>query len=234
VQYYPVYLDVRGQRGVVIGGGPVAERKVLGLLEAGARVTVVSPDLTPGLSDLADTHEIVHHRRAYRPGDLDGAMLAVAATDDGAVHAEIAAEAAAARVLLNVVDRPALCTFIAPAVVERGPITIAISTAGASPALGARLRRELGGFVGAAWGTAAAVLGKLRPVVAAAHADVEARRRIFGALAEGPLLDAIREHDTPRVNAILTGAVGPGATLEALGVTLDPTSPLGDDGTPAS
>lgn len=144
-RYYPAYLDVAGRPCTVIGGGNVAERKVRELAGAGARVTLVSPTATPFLAEQARHGEVRWVERAYVPGDLAGAFLAVAATDDGAVNGEVRAEATTARVLLNVVDAPALCDFIAPAVVERGAVTVAISTAGKSPALARKLREAMDG-----------------------------------------------------------------------------------------
>jgi precorrin-2 dehydrogenase/sirohydrochlorin ferrochelatase len=203
----------------VIGGGDIAERKVTTLLDAGARVTVVSPALTTALAELADTHEVVHHPRVYRRGDLAGVWLAYAATGDEAVHAAVAAEAEEARVFLNVVDRPRLCSFIVPAIVRRAPVAIAVSTGGASPALAKRLARELDATVGAEWGLAALVLGKLRARLTSG--DAASRGRLFSALADRPLLDALRARDAARVNALLTESVGMPTTLDDLGVTLD-------------
>lgn len=220
MQYYPVYLDLRGRACVVVGGGEVATRKVESLLEAGARVTVVSPGMTPPLAALAETHEIVHHPRPYRTGDLAGAALAFAATDDETVHAAIAADAAAAGVLLNVVDRPRLCSFIVPAVVRRGPVAIGISTGGASPALARRMRQELEASIGPEYELAVTILARLRPLVHAAKPDQEARARVFAGLVDGPLLDALRARDAAAVDRILAGAVGDGTTLATLGVTL--------------
>jgi precorrin-2 dehydrogenase/sirohydrochlorin ferrochelatase len=220
VQYYPAYLELRGHPCVVIGGGEIAERKVTTLLDAGARVTVVSPTLTAALASFADTHEIAHHPRAYRRGDLAGCWLAYAATGDEAVDAQIATEAAEARVFLNVVDRPRLCSFIVPAIVTQGPVAIAISTGGASPALAKRLARELATTVGPEWGLAAALLGKLRARVR--DDDLAARARIFAALADTPLLTALRAGDAARVEALLSEHVGTATTLAELGVTLDP------------
>lgn len=218
MQYYPAYLELRGHPCVVIGGGEIAERKITSLLDAGARVTVVSPTVTAALAALAETHEIVHHPRAYRQGDLAGAWLAFAATDDEAVHAAIAAEAADARVFLNVVDRPPLCSFIVPAIVERTPVTVAVSTGGASPALAKRLARELDATLGPEWGLAARVLGTLR---ARLSGDAARRARIFSALADTPLLDALRERDVAAVDALLGEHVGMETTLADLGIALD-------------
>ncbi len=219
MQYYPAYLELRGRPCIVVGGGEIAERKVTTLLDAGARVTVVSPTLTPGLTALADTHEVVHHSRVYRPGDLTGCWLAYAATGDEAVDAAIASEAEEARVFLNVVDRPRLCSFIVPAIVTRGPVAIAVSTGGASPALAKRLAAELTATVGPEWGLAAVVLGKLRARLGGD--DVAARARVFAALADLPLVMALRTGDVARADALLTEHVGAPTTLADLGVTLD-------------
>jgi precorrin-2 dehydrogenase/sirohydrochlorin ferrochelatase len=220
VQYHPVHLDLRGRPCVVVGGGEAALRKVESLLEAGARVTVVSPSLVPPLAALAETHEVVHHARAYRPGDLAGAALAYAAVDDPALQTTLAADAAAAGVFLNVVDVPRLCTFIAPAVVRRGPVLVAISTGGTSPALARRLREEIEGHVGAEYGLAATILAKVRPLVRAAQPDAASRSRTYAGLVDGPLLAALRARDAESVDAILRAAVGEGTSLASLGVAL--------------
>lgn len=222
MQYYPAYLELRGRPCVVIGGGPIAERKVTTLIDAGARVTVVSPAVTALLAALAETHEIVHHAREYHHGDLAGAWLAYAATGDERVHAAVAAEAAESRVFLNVVDRPRLCSFIVPAIVRRDPVAIAISTGGASPALAKRLARELDETIGPEWGLAARVLGALRTRLRdRLAADPGAGARVFGGLADTPLVAAIRDRDVARVDALLTQHVGAATTLADLGVTLD-------------
>ena len=220
MQYHPVHLDLRGRPCVVVGGGEVARHKVERLLEAGARVVVVSPTVVPALAALAETHEIVHHPRPYRTGDLTGAALAYAAVDDIVVQTAVAAEASAAGVFLNVVDVPQLCTFIAPAIVRRGSVVIAISTGGASPALARRIREDLETRVGAEYGLAATILAKVRPLVRAAHTDATARANTFARLVDGPLLDALRARDGAGVDAILRETVGDGATLAALGVKL--------------
>jgi precorrin-2 dehydrogenase/sirohydrochlorin ferrochelatase len=180
----------------------------------------VSPVLTAALAALADTHEILHHARPYRRGDLTGAVLAYVAVDDEHEQEEVAGDAAAAGVFLNVVDVPRLCTFIAPAVVRREPVAIAISTGGASPALAHRLREELEARVGPEYGVAATILARLRPLVRAAEPDPQARARTFARLVDGPLLDALRARDSAGVDAILRAAAGEGATLGALGVAL--------------
>lgn len=141
--HYPAFLDLRDTPCVVIGGGRVAWRKSAALLACGACVTVVSPEVVRPLAALARRRQIVWRRRQARPGDVDDAFVIVAATDDPAVNRAVSARATARRRLINVVDQPALCSFIVPSVVSRGGLTIAISTGGASPALSKWLRRDL-------------------------------------------------------------------------------------------
>ena len=141
--YYPVFLNLQGRSCIVVGGGVIAERKVRYLLECGGNVTLISPTATPEVEALAQQGRLNWEPRRYHEGDLHDAFLAVAGTDDTSVNQEVAAEANREKVLLNVVDVPELCDFIAPAIVERGPVTVAISTSGTSPALARRLREEM-------------------------------------------------------------------------------------------
>lgn len=141
--YYPIALDLTDRPVVVIGGGPVAERKVEGLLTAGATVTVVSPTLTPRLTDLSRAGRIRHEARAYAAADLAGKALAFVATDDPRVTEAVARDARAAGVLVNAADDPAHCDFILPAVLRRGELVVAITTGGASPALARAVRERL-------------------------------------------------------------------------------------------
>ena len=136
-------IKLGGRRCLVVGGGDVAERKVTALLECGARVTVVSPELNDGLQQAAQARQVGVLRRAFRPGDLDGMMLVIAATDDPQVNAQVSQEAQRHGLLVNVVDDPAACNFIVPSVVRRGDLIIAVSTSGRSPALSKKIRRML-------------------------------------------------------------------------------------------
>jgi siroheme synthase-like protein len=145
--YYPVFLEMKERSCVVVGGGAVAERKVDGLLAADARVTVVSPELTPSLAALKEEGRLQHVARTYREGDLEGYEVAVVATDDGSVNAAVAREGRERRVWVNAVDDPPNCDFILPSVIRRGDVVIAVSTGGASPALARRLREELEAFL---------------------------------------------------------------------------------------
>jgi precorrin-2 dehydrogenase/sirohydrochlorin ferrochelatase len=144
VTYYPAFLNLTEKTCVVFGGGRVAERKVRGLLKAGARVTVISPDLTLGLARLRAAGKIQHAKRRYRNGDAKNAFLVIAATSDATVNEQIAAQTPG---LVNAVDMPDYCSFIMPSVVRKRPLTIAISSSGISPALSKALRRELEHFI---------------------------------------------------------------------------------------
>jgi precorrin-2 dehydrogenase/sirohydrochlorin ferrochelatase len=148
---YPILVDLAGRPTVVAGGGPVAERKVRGLLAAGATVRLVSPEVTPGLADLAGRGEIVVEARAWRPGDLAGAVLAVAATSDPAVNARVAEEGRSSGVLVNRADSPDGGGFTVPAVLRRGDLTVAVATSGRTPGLAGALRRRLEGVLGPEW-----------------------------------------------------------------------------------
>ena len=145
--YYPLSLDMTERRCLVVGGGPVAERKAAGLLDAGARLTVVSPAATDRMHDWARTERIRLRLREYAAGDLAGHSVVFVATDAGRVNARVARDARAAGVLINAADDPAHCDFILPAVLRRGELTVAVSTGGASPALARAVRDELGAYL---------------------------------------------------------------------------------------
>ena len=187
--YYPVSLELAGRGCVVVGGGAVAERRIDGLLAAGAVVTVVSPTLTPVLAELAAGGRIRHRARAYRRGDLDGVALALTAADDPAVTAAVAVEARERAVWLNAADDPAHCDVMLPAVVRRGVLTIAVASDGTSPALTRALREHLDATLGPEW----AALGELA-------AEVRRELRAAGRSADG---DAWRRALAPDVRELL-------------------------------
>ena len=147
MRYYPLFLDIAGKAAVVIGGGEVALRKVKGLLDAGAQVTVVSPALHPDLEALVAAGRVRHIARQYSPGDLEGHLLAFVSTDDRSVNAAVAREGKQREVWVNVVDDPANCDFIVPGIVRRGDIILAVSTSGDSPAMARKLREDLEQFL---------------------------------------------------------------------------------------
>jgi siroheme synthase-like protein len=163
---YPIVLtQLSERRCIIIGGGPVAARKAQALVDAGARPVVVSPVCVPELDVLAASGAIERGARAYEPGDLDGASLVIAATDDGELNATVAADCRRRNVLINVVDAPALCTFTAPAVVRRGDLLVAISTDGQAPAFARHVRETLESVLDERYGELLAILAELRPQI---------------------------------------------------------------------
>ena len=164
-EYYPVYLNLAGKHCVILGGGTIAQGKIAALRDAGAKITVISPEATTGIRRAAERGHITFEQREYQAGDLDGAFIAVAATNVWHVNRQIYEEAEERGVLLNVVDDPDQCTFIAPSIVRRDPITLAVSTGGASPALARKLRETLADAPALKWADLAGALGRARRVI---------------------------------------------------------------------
>jgi len=207
--FYPVFLDLRGRRAVVIGSGAVAEQKVHGLIAAGAHVTLVSPETTPPLADLARRGAIELRRRPYRPGDLAGAWLAIAASDDRAVNEAAWAEAERVGVPLNAVDDLEHCSFIAPAIHREGDITVAVSTGGKSPALAVRLRQRIARLVGRAEARLCALLGELRPELAGRVPDARARTTLWYEIVDSDVIDYVRRGDVEGARRRIEELLGP-------------------------
>jgi siroheme synthase-like protein len=182
-QYYMACLDLEGRPVLVVGGGAVAREKVAGLLECGARVTVVAPEIDPEL----DPTGVELVRRDYRTSDLESRILVVAATSTEEVNRRIFRDAEARGLLCNVVDVPDLCSFILPAVHRVDPIAVAISTGGASPALAQRLRDEIAAVVRPEHATLARRLRDLRPWAKKEFPTYEERREYFQQLVEAEL-----------------------------------------------
>ena len=142
--YYPVFLNLHGKKCIVVGGGTVAERKVRPLYNAGAKIILISPDITAGLRKLVSDCSICHKPRRYRRGDARGAFLVIAATSDESVNAKVYEDTDG---LINAVDMPSLCNFIVPSVVSKDPLRIAISSSGLSPALSRTIRKDLENYI---------------------------------------------------------------------------------------
>ena len=174
--HYPVYLNLTGKKCLVFGGGPIAEDKIAKLQSTGAQVTIVSPTVTPNLQAWAHRGDFQWQPREYQAGDMEGAFLSIAATNDRQVTHEIFQEAERLGVLINVVDDPEQGTFIAPAVVRRGQVTLAISTGGASPALARKLREALTEDAVLEWADLARVLSLARKVVKKRGLTVDPQR----------------------------------------------------------
>ena len=180
---FPLFLKLTARPTVVIGAGYLAESKIESLLAAQAQVRVIAPQVNARIRELADGGEIELQQQPYQTGDLAGAFLAVAATDEPAVNRAVFAEAEAAGVLVNAVDDPPFCDYYFPSVVRRGDLLIAISTAGQSPALAQRLRKEINALLPLDTGDWLTELGNLRREVLQMEPLNEERKRILHTLA---------------------------------------------------
>ena len=204
---YPVFFDLTRRPCVVIGGGPVAERKVAGLVEAGATVTVISPRLTARLGRWADDGAIQYVARPYRAGDLAGFFLAFVTTGNPAVDAAVFADGRAAGVLVNSADDPTHCDFFLPALIRRGDLAVAVSTGGTSPALARAVREELQSLVGEDYAL-------LAEIAAAVRREVRGGSRVLtggrwtGALKEPQFRALVREGRREDATARLRTVLG--------------------------
>jgi len=184
-RFYIACLRLTGRRCVVIGGGDVGLEKVEGLLACDADVTLVAPGAHPALVQLSLEGSIRWEQREYRSEDLDGCLIAIAATDDTEVNIRVFEDAEQRAMLVNVVDVPPLCNFILPAIVRSGPLAIAISTAGASPALAKRMKREIGELFGDEYAVLAVLLNEARGWAKATLPTYQDRKEFFESIVEG-------------------------------------------------
>lgn len=213
---FPAFLDLRGKPVVVVGGGEVAARKVSSLARCGAYVTVVAPDVNDRIAAMLRDGVVVHRAKRFEAADLAAAEMAIAATDDAAVNAAVADAAHALAIAVNVADDPARSTFMMASVVERGPVQVAISTSGASPALARRLRARIEGAVPEAFGRLAALVGRYRDRAIRQLPDPNARRRFWERVMEGPIAALVLEGREAEACAQIERelAAGPRTTLE--------------------
>jgi len=200
--YYPLFADLRDRRCLIVGGGAVAQRKVTTLLRYGARITVVSPTLTKRLAAYARRGVIRHQARPFSPGDLRGVWLVYAATDDQRVNESVYRTATRRRIFTNVVDQPALCSFIAPAIFRRGLVTIAVSTGGASPSLAKQMRRDLARMVGAEYASMGRLLLSLREAAKRRLPTFAGRKRYFAQLVSGRVFQLVRAGRTQEARRV--------------------------------
>jgi precorrin-2 dehydrogenase/sirohydrochlorin ferrochelatase len=200
---YLVNLALEGRAAVVIGGGEVAARKVEDLLAAKANVSVIASQLSDRIVALADEKRIVAHGRPYRTGDLAGAFVAIAATDDEDLNARISGDAAAMNLLVNVVDRPALCTFTVPATVRRGDLTIAIATEGRCPALAGILREELEARYGPEYAGLVSLFGEARKRMIELGWDGRRIRETLAGIYRASAVERIAAGDCSLLNDLL-------------------------------
>jgi len=209
IPFYIACLKLSGRRCLVVGGGDVGLEKVEGLLACGGEVTLVAPDAHPALREHATEGAIRWERRTYAgAADLEGAFLVIAATDDSEVNIGVYEDAEARAMLVNVVDVPPLCNFILPAIVRSGPLAIAISTAGASPALAKRMKREISELFGEEYARLAVMLNDARGWAKATLPTYDDRKEFFEGIVNGDPDPAalIREGREGEVLALIEAA----------------------------
>ncbi len=211
MRYFPLFLDLAGKPALLVGGGDVAARKFHLLGEAGARVTVVAPQLGDELRAALERGALAHHARGFAPGDIDGMWLVVAATNDRAVNAAVAAAANAARIPCNVVDDRELSSFIMPAIIDRSPVQIAVSTGGTSPVLARLIRERLETLLDGSLGTLAAFADRWRTAVKTKFTDIGARRRFLSWMLTGPVSASLRAGRTAQAEELTREALKSGA-----------------------
>lgn len=200
-RYYPAYLDLKNKKAVVVGGGSVAERKILSLLKAHADVKVISPYLTKRLEREKETGRIQHVCRHYKKGDLRGAFLVIAATNSPRINEQASHDAP---YLVNVVDVPDLCNFIVPSLVKRGLLTVAISTSGVSPAFSKSVRKELEKIYGPEFSDYLNALKVIRKKAKETIRDKKKRRDFLKAIASEKMIEMIRRKGLKQTKRFVT------------------------------
>jgi len=198
--YYPAFLNLEGKRVVVVGGGKVAERKILALLKAEAHITVISLEITKRIAREKLRGSLKHIPRQYREGDVKNTFLVIAATDSEEINKKVSEDALC---LVNVVDTPSLCNFIVPSVIQRGHLTIAISTSGVSPALSKAIRQELERLYGPEFAEYLRLLEKVRKKAMAEIHYKKKRTGFLKSLASEEMIKTLREKGIKEVEKAL-------------------------------
>jgi len=211
---YPINLNISGRRCVVIGGGAVAFRKVKTLLKCAASVAVVSPELCSGLADYAATGQISWLKRGYEPGDVQGAFLCFAATNNKTVQQAIEQEAKQGNVLVNIIDNPVGSDFHVPSQMKQGELLFTVSTGGSSPALSKKIRRELEQQYGSEYGDLLCILKSVRRSVVSRGQDHVVNKELFDMILESDILCHIQQENWPEVERLLTPIVSDRADVE--------------------
>lgn len=195
-RHYPVFLDLNARPVIVVGGGEAVARRVKQLLRYGADITVISLDPGDALRESAASGEINLETRSFASGDLAGAFAAVCVSEDEAERMAVRSEAEAQGCLLNVADAPEMCSFLVPAIVNREPLQIAVSTAGLAPGLTKQIRREIAEQYGPEWGAYTQLMGETRAIAMALIPDPEQRTAALEAVAEADVLERLRAGET--------------------------------------
>ena len=229
MKLFPIFADLKDRLVLVVGGGAVAERKTLSLLEASADVLLGAPELTPALAALAAEGRIRHLAGRFDPAWLDQVWLVVAATDDRDTNAAVSEAAGARRIFSNVVDDPELSSFQVPSIVDRSPVIVAISSSGVAPVLARRIRERIESLFDHTLGQLAGLAASYRKRIRASHPDLGARRRFYDWLLDGPVAGFLRQQQPAQAEAALASALAAPRAPDAGSVVLVGAGP-GDPG----
>lgn len=210
MRYYPVNLDIKDRKCLVVGGGDVGTRKVITLLECGAFVTVVSIDASEKLLKLAESGIIELKRRPYTGADLGGMFLVICATDNEQLNMQVGRDAEKMNMLCNIADRPEACNFILPALVKRGDLVIAVSTSGKSPAFAKKIRKDLEKQYGVEYADFLKLMGAIRKKLLSKSHEPEAHKPIFEKLINKDIVKLIKNNDADKIDSVLFEALGEG------------------------
>jgi len=191
--YYPIYIDIEDRSVLIVGGGTVCARKAETMMRYGARVTIVSPEITDEIAAWEQAGVLAVQRKMYAESDLEGASMVIASTDDQCVNARVARDCRRRRIPVNVVDVTHLCEFIVPAIIEKGSIQIAVSTGGKSPAIARTLREDLQRMIGPEYAEVNVLLGTLRKSAKEVLPTDVDRKRFFDSIIAAGILDLLRE-----------------------------------------
>jgi precorrin-2 dehydrogenase/sirohydrochlorin ferrochelatase len=210
MRYYPVNLDIRNRKCLVVGGGDVGTRKVITLLECGASVTVVSINASEKLLKLAESGNIELKRRPYTGTDLDGMFLVICATDNERLNLHVSKDAEKLNILCNIADRPDACNFILPALVKRGDLVIAVSTSGKSPAFAKKLRKDLEKQYGPEYADFLKLMGAIRKKLLSTSHEPEEHKHLFEKLIRRDIVQLIKNNEADKIDSILAEVLGEG------------------------
>ena len=216
MRYYPVNLDIKNRHCLVVGGGRVGLRKVKTLITCGALVTVVGSEIGDELQLLSNSTGITIKQRPYRSTDLGNMFLVIGATDNEDVNRRISEDAEKVNMLCNIADRPKVCNFILPAIIQRGDLVMTVSTSGKSPAFAKKLKKNLEIEFGEEYAEFLCLMGAVRKKLLSAEHAPEAHKHLFEQLIDGNLIDHIRNEDIQAIDALLCSVLGPGYTFEEL------------------
>ncbi|HSX51185.1 MAG TPA: siroheme synthase CysG [Cellvibrio sp.] len=203
MDYFPVFLDLKNRLCLLIGGGEVATRKGRMLAKAGARLRIVAPEISAELRELAEKNQGELHAREYLSSDLRDCVLAIAATDNESLNKKISADAQALNLPVNVVDTPALCTYITPAIIDRSPLVIAVSSGGEAPVLARLVRTKLETLIPAGYGKLAQIASQWRERIKARFSDGDSRRKFWEKILQGPAAELMMNGQEEAANTFI-------------------------------